>query len=139
MVKMRQVPELGPLEFRLLRILWKLAPATARDVLETYNKNSAKKLKYTTIMTLLTRMSEKGVLSVDRTRQPFHFSASLGREQMLHHRVREFVDVFFDGSSVELAVRLVEEGSFSEEAVERIEETLRRQKETGPEAQEVSK
>lgn len=138
MIESRQVPELGPLEFRLLRILWRNAPATAREVLETYNKNSGKKLKYTTIMTLLTRMAEKGVLSVDRARQPFHFSASLGREQMLHHRVREFVDVFFDGSSVDLAVRLVEDGPLSEEAVQRLEETLRRQKEIYPENREVS-
>jgi len=127
------IPELGPLEFRLLRILWKLQPATARGVLEVYNSSVSKELKYTTIMTLLTRMVEKGVLKVDRSRQPFHFSTNVGRDQMLTQRMHEFVDVFFDGQAVDLAVRLVEENPLSEEALLRLESILRRQKETGDE------
>lgn len=120
------VPELGPLEFRLLRILWKRSPASARDVLETHNRQAAKPLKYTTVMTLLTRMAEKGVLDVDRERQPFQFSPAVGREQMLRQRVREFVDLFFDGRPAELALRLVEEGPLSDETLNRLEATLRR-------------
>jgi BlaI family penicillinase repressor len=137
MLRAGDVPELGPLEFRLLRILWKKAPATARDVLDCYNRTAARKLKYTTIMTLLTRMVEKRVLTVERTRQPFHFSASVGREQMLRQRLREFVDLFFDGSSVDLALRLVQETPLSEESIQRLEETLHRQKQSGEQPEQT--
>ena len=128
MTRKNPVPELGPLEFSLLRILWKKSPATAGEVLEEYNARSSRPLAYTTVMTLLTRLVEKGVLRADRERQPFEFSPRVGREAVLKQRVREFVDVFFDGRAADLAVRLVEEGPLSPEATRRLEELLREQK-----------
>ncbi len=129
MVDKKLVPELGPLEFALLRILWRKSPATSGDVLEEYNRRSSRKpLAYTTVMTLLTRLVEKGVVAVDRDRQPFRFSPRVGREALLKQRVREFVDVFFDGRAADLAVRLVEEGPLPDDAIERLDEILREQK-----------
>ncbi len=134
MSRKRTIPELGPLEFTLLRILWKRPPASAREVLDAYNRHAGKPLKYTTVMTLLTRMAEKGVLGVDRERQPFQFSPKVGREQMLRQRVSEFVDLFFDGRPSELALRLVEEGPLSDETLQRLEATLRRHRENAESA-----
>lgn len=129
MVDKKAVPELGPLEFALLRILWKKSPATSGDVLDEYNRRSSRKpLAYTTVMTLLTRLVEKGVIAVDRDRQPFRFTPRIGREALLKQRVREFVDVFFDGRAADLAVRLVEEGPLPDDAIERLDEILREQK-----------
>ena len=122
------VPELGPLEFALLRILWKKSPATAGEVLEEYNARGSRPLAYTTVMTLLTRLVEKGVLHADRERQPFAFSPRVGREALLKQRIREFVDVFFDGRAADLAVRLVEEGKLPPDVTRRLEELLRDQK-----------
>lgn len=131
--KSQPVPELGPLEFELLKILWKNFPATAGEVLEAQNKKSDRKLKYTTVMTLLTRLVEKGVLSVDRSRQPFQFSPRVGREQVLTQRLREFVEIFFEGKTADLAVRLVEDVPLSEESINRLEELLQRQRQCQPE------
>ena len=128
MTRKPPVPELGPLEFALLRILWKKSPATAGEVLEEYNARTSRPLAYTTVMTLLTRLVEKGVLRADRERQPFAFSPRIGRETLLKQRVREFVDVFFDGRAADLAVRLVEEGPFPPDVTRRLEELLRERK-----------
>jgi BlaI family penicillinase repressor len=129
LVDKNAVPELGPLEFALLRILWKKSPATSGDVLDEYNRRSSRKpLAYTTVMTLLTRLVDKGVVAVDRDRQPFRFSPRIGREALLKQRVREFVDVFFDGRAADLAVHLVEEGPLPDDAIERLDEILREQK-----------
>ena len=59
----KRVPELGPLEFKLLRILWKHLSLTAPQVLAQYNKQAETPLAYTTVMTLLGRMADKQVLS----------------------------------------------------------------------------
>ena len=130
MARKNPVPDLGPLEFALLRILWKKSPATAGEVLEEYNARSARPLAYTTVMTLLTRLVDKGVLRADRERQPFAFTPRVGREAVIKQRVREFVDVFFDGRAADLAVRLVEEGPLPPEVTRRLEELLREQKPT---------
>src|SRR5687767_1424774 len=124
----KKVPELGPLEFKLLRILWKHDSLTAPQVLEAHNQQSATHLAYTTVMTLLGRLADKGVLKVNRERQPYRFSAAITREQMLRQRVRDFVNVFFEGEPFDLAVRLVEDTPLSEESVEKLEDLLRERK-----------
>ena len=126
MKKRPDIPELGPLEFQLMRILWEAQPVTAREVLEAHNKIARRSLKYTTVMTLLTRMVEKGVLRVDRSGIPFRFRPCVARDQILRQRLCEFVDLFFDGRAVDLALRLVEEEHLSEETVHRLERLLRR-------------
>ena len=98
-MKKKTVPELGPLEFKLLRILWNHESLTAPQVLEEYNRKAKTPLAYTTIMTLLGRLAEKDVLVVNRERQPYRFSAAVSREQMLRHRVRDFVNNFFSRTS----------------------------------------
>lgn len=124
-MKRRRVPELGPLEVRILRILWSEDALTAPQVLERYNNQSKTPLAYTTVMTLLGRLTEKGVLSVDRSRQPYRFSVLIPRETILSQRIHDFVNLFFDGQPLDLATRLVEEAPFSDEAVEQLEQILR--------------
>ena len=135
----KQVPGLGPVEFQLLQILWRNGSATARSVLNEYNSATERPLKYTTVMTLLTRMVEKGVLEADRERQPFFFSPSISHERMVGQRVRDFVDLFFEGRSVELAVCLVEGGDLSPESIERLEQILRHHKESLSQPEEEAK
>lgn len=51
---------LGPLEAACLRTLWRNAPASVRDVLEAVNDGQEADLAYTTVMTVLARLHEKG-------------------------------------------------------------------------------
>jgi predicted transcriptional regulator len=131
MNRTRLIAEVGPLELRLLRILWKRHPGSARDVLDEYNRKADKPIKYTTVLTLLTRLTEKGILAVDRSRQPFHFSPAVTREQLLRQRIREFVEIFFDGQPLDLALRLVEDGPLSDEELKKLEACLERQRSGG--------
>lgn len=125
----KSVPELGPLEYSLLDILWRSKSATAGEVLEAYNAQARKPLAYSTVITLLSRMADKRVLKVDKARQPFSFSPLVTREQLLRQRVRDFVGTFFGGRTVDLAVRLVEDEPLSEESIRQLEAALRKHKE----------
>lgn len=125
----KNVPELGPLEYSLLDILWqRKQAATAGEVLEAYNVKAEKPLAYTTVSTLLTRMVEKGALQVEKGRQPFHFTPLITREQLLRQRIRDFVGTFFGGQSVDLAVRLVEDEPLTEESIKQLEAALQKHK-----------
>ena len=128
MAKKKTIPELGPLEFKLVRLLWKHDSLTAPKVLEEYNQQSETPLAYTTVMTLLGRLVDKGVLEVNREGQPYRFSAAITREQLLRQRVRDFVNLFFEGQPLDLVLRLVEETPLSEESVEKLEDVLRDRK-----------
>lgn len=127
----KRVPELGPLEFSLLDILWQLGGASAGEVLAAYNSQAEKPLAYTTVSTLLTRMGEKGVLKVDKERQPYRFTPSVTRERLLRQRVRDFVGTFFGGRMFDLALRLVEEEPPTEESIKQLEAILEKYKTGG--------
>ncbi|HVG30434.1 MAG TPA: BlaI/MecI/CopY family transcriptional regulator [Pyrinomonadaceae bacterium] len=124
----KKISDLGPLEHSLLDILWQRKQATAGEVLAAYNDAADKLLAYTTVITLLTRMVDKGILRVDKGRQPFNFTPSVTREQLLRQRVRDFVSTFFDGQNVDLALRLVEDEPLTEEAIQQLEAALQKHK-----------
>lgn len=121
---------MGPVEHNLLRLLWKRAPLSARALRDAYNATVPRPLAYTTVMTLLNRLVEKSAVAVDRDEQPFQFRPLITREQVLRQRVRDFVDFFFDGRSIDLAVRLVEEEPLSDEACDRLEAILQKARAT---------
>ncbi len=53
---------LGELENNILESLWSLKAGTVREVLSALNKNRTRKAAYTTVMTVMGRMVEKGYL-----------------------------------------------------------------------------
>ena len=59
---------LGPLEAEVMEILWAAdEPMTVRQLLERINKRRKPPLAYTTVMTIMSRLVEKEILS--RTKQ----------------------------------------------------------------------
>ncbi len=51
--------------------LWDIGPATVSEVLDALNRASQRKLAYTTLMTILVRLYQKGYVS--RTHEGRHF------------------------------------------------------------------
>lgn len=61
-------PQLGRLEAEVMEVLWTAGrPCSVREVLDALNGRLDRPLAYTTVMTVLARLTEKGVL--DRTAQ----------------------------------------------------------------------
>ena len=59
---------LGALEREVMRVLWGADdPRTVRAVLEELNRHRRPQLAYTTVMTVMGRLAEKGVLRRVRT------------------------------------------------------------------------
>lgn len=55
---------LGPLEAEVMRGVWEAeGPVSVRDLVERLNRQRPQPLAYTTVMTVMSRLAEKGVLS----------------------------------------------------------------------------
>ncbi|MFG0296741.1 MAG: BlaI/MecI/CopY family transcriptional regulator, partial [Maioricimonas sp. JB045] len=50
-----------PAELEVLKILWEIGPATVRDVLSEFERRNDRRA-YTTIMSLMSVMADKGLL-----------------------------------------------------------------------------
>lgn len=86
---------LGPLEGELMEILWTAKrPMTVRAVLEQANERRADPLAYTTVMTVLSRLAEKGALARRREGRSFAYEPTAADAAAIAVRqvVRDFGD-----------------------------------------------
>lgn len=117
-------PHITGAELRVLKVLWKRRSATVREVRDHLAAEAGDDSAYTTVMTLMNQLANKGALAVDKSRQPFVYTAAVRREQVLADRVKQFVQTVFDGQAGELVLRLVEEAELSPEEIKRIEQQI---------------
>ena len=86
---------LGPLEGELMEILWAAKrPMPVRDVLERANAARRDPLAYTTVMTVLSRLAEKGVLQRQREGRGYVYEPAAADAAAIAVRqvVRDFGD-----------------------------------------------
>ncbi len=115
-----QVPHITPAELDVMKVLWRLGAATVRQVQETLAADGGQPA-YTTVMTMLKNLADKGALAVDRDRQPFVYSPLVSRDQVLRQRVADFLGSVFDGRAADLVLHLAREGEVSAADLRRIE------------------
>lgn len=86
---------LGPLEAKVVEVLWDLdRPVAVREVLDRLNDTSESKLAYTTIMTVMSRLAEKGVLERKAQGRGYVYEAAVrdAAELAVRNVVRDFGD-----------------------------------------------
>lgn len=94
----RDIPP--PLELLCLKALWSLQEANVRDVQSALA--GSRNLAYTTVMTLLERLVRKGAVARRKAGRAFLYFPQVTREVMRRRALKEFLDVYFDGSEDEL-------------------------------------
>lgn len=120
----KHAPDLTPAEFNVMKVLWHLRRATVAEVRAELCRKDGSDPAYTTVMTLLGRLAQKGAVVVDKAREPFVYKAAYRRESVLRDRLRTFLRDVFDGEADALVLRLVEDESISLEELREIEKKL---------------
>src|SRR5213080_1911605 len=86
---------LGPLEAGVMEILWHEGGAMdVRAVLECLNADRSPALAYTTVMTVMARLAEKGILRRERSGRGFVYEAAVADAAAIAVRnvMRDFGD-----------------------------------------------
>ena len=120
---MTRCPDLTNAELRVMKALWELDAGTVAEVRAELGRRG-QDLAYTTVMTLLGRLATKGAANVDKTREPFVYTAAYRRESVLGDRLREFVREVFDGRAEALVLGLVEDEALSAAQLRDIEKRI---------------
>lgn len=100
----RSILDLAPLELDCMNALWRLGQATVRDIHASLAPTRPR--AYTTIMTILDRLAQKGVVERQKSGRAWLYKAHLSAEQARTHAVARLVDGFFQGSTEALATHL---------------------------------
>jgi predicted transcriptional regulator len=86
---------LGPLEAEVMRVLWAAPePLSVRAVLDKLNRARRPTLAYTTVMTVLSRLADKDIVSRRRVGRGYSYEAAVADEAAIAVRgvVRDFGD-----------------------------------------------
>ena len=88
---------LGPLEREILEILWDLGSATVKEIHDRILSDPERELAYTSVTTVLQRLTQKGWLICDKQDRAFRWRSLISREQaqMLHshHQLQQFLAI----------------------------------------------
>ncbi|MBW4645532.1 MAG: BlaI/MecI/CopY family transcriptional regulator [Goleter apudmare HA4340-LM2] len=87
----------GPLEAEILHIIWELGSATVKDVHDRILSDPNRELAYTSVTTVLRRLTDKGWLACDKKGRAFYWRPMLTKQQAevirAHEQLQRFLAV----------------------------------------------
>lgn len=124
---------LGPLEAEILDIIWDLKVATVKNVHEQILKDPDRELAYTSVTTVLQRLTSKGWLKCSKKGKAFSWQPMISREQAQVLRSYEQLNGFLAVSNPDVVAAFAD--SLDTASLEQIEaiasrlNNIRRQRE----------
>jgi BlaI family transcriptional regulator, penicillinase repressor len=98
----QSLPKPTKAELELLRILWKIEPATVRDLHEAMNRDRA--AGYTTILKMMQIMTAKGLVVRDEANRAHVYRAAISQDAMQSKILKDLSMRLFSGSAAQLAM-----------------------------------
>lgn len=117
-MKRKTLTPLGETEMEVLQHVWHLESATVAQVQERILVS--RKVAYTTIMTVMKKLSDKGYLSYKKDGATYVYSAARTQEDVQQTLITNLVDQAFNGSSAALIQTLVKKEALSDKERENI-------------------
>ncbi|KRQ09205.1 MULTISPECIES: BlaI/MecI/CopY family transcriptional regulator [Bradyrhizobium] len=99
-----RLPDLGDLEHEVMQIVWAHGPVTAEIVRERLSR----RLKESTVRTVLRRLEEKGYARHTVDGRTYVYHATEARARVAAKAVQRIVDWFCNGSMEEVLVGMVD-------------------------------
>jgi BlaI family penicillinase repressor len=112
-----------PAELEVLKILWDGGPMTVRDVMEVF-RGRKRRRAYTSVMSLMNVMTEKGLLTRKPQGRAFVYTAKLARERTLSTLVGDLWERAFEGSASSLVTHLLEQTNPTSEELDEIRKAI---------------
>gem|GEM_PF-757006 len=121
----RPGPELSPLEFEVMNVVWELGECTSADVIKAFSR--VRPLADTTIRTVLSNIRRKGYLelvpTIDRA---LRFRSTVSRSEVSRRTLQTIVARHFQGSIREAISLLLENRSIGEADIREIARIVER-------------
>ncbi len=114
----KESPTLTESELRLMNVLWDRGPSTVKDVLDALPAEPP--LAYTTILTTLRILEEKGYLDHEKDGRAFLYKPRVPREQARQSALRHVLSRFFENSAEQLVSNLLKSEKLSSAEMKRL-------------------
>jgi BlaI family transcriptional regulator, penicillinase repressor len=111
-----------PGELEVLKILWDEGPLTVRNVLEVLNRR--RRRAYTSVMSLMNVMADKGLLKREPQGRAFLYRAAVARNKTVGRMLRDLLGRAFEGSATALVAQLLNHAQPSPHEMQQIRQLL---------------
>src|SRR5512139_3966789 len=93
-------------ELQIMKVVWERGAATVKDVCDAMSRR--KVTAYTTILTLMGILEEKGALVHSRSGRAYIYKPLLSREQATRNQIHDVLARFFDGNPEKMIQSVLE-------------------------------
>lgn len=107
-------PGLGELETDVMKIVWTSDWPSVRDVYEALRRERS--IAYTTVMTVMGRLHEKGMLDRKQDGRTYLYQARQSRGQVARSFMQKLLDRLFDGRKADAMAALLDAGDKLDDA-----------------------
>src|SRR5215468_11930588 len=107
-------------EHRIMEVIWARGSATVAEVVEALKGKDA----YTTILTLMRILKDKGYLSTRKEGRAFIFAPRVDRDTAARKAVHQLLAKFFSGSPSELVLSFLREEELTPEELDAIRKKI---------------
>lgn len=107
-----------PAELEVLQVIWRRGPLTVRQVMTALNDQRPR--AYTSVMSLMSVMTDKGLLSRRPMGRAYVYSARAVRDRTRSRMLKSLLRQAFDGSAGALVTRVLQDAKPSREELDEI-------------------
>ncbi len=109
---------LGPLEMEVLDVIWEMGQATSREIFEKMRER--KRLGQSTVLTVLRRLSDRGILHRDAGGDVYVYSPVMERGELGGRMIDDVVNRIFGGAVAPVIAHLMERKDLKDLEIERL-------------------
>ena len=115
---MEELQQATQSELEIMQILWQSGNAASLAVILSKLNDMGKQWKYNTVITFLTRLEEKGMVSISKDGRNNIYTANISEEDFRERQTQSFIQKVYDGNVKELVASLLKQERLTPQDIE---------------------
>ena len=112
------------LELEILKVVWQREPTTVREVRDALAE--VRDLAYTTVMTVMSIMADKGYLKRKKDGRSYVYEAVYREQKASRNMLQDVIDRVFGGSATAVMQHLLETSDIDDDELKQIRSLINR-------------
>lgn len=119
---MKNLPQISEAEFEVMKIVWKYAPISTRDITEKLLQTTNWSPK--TIQTLIKRLVTKGALTYEKQSRMFIYTPAVKENEYIGQESNSFLKRYYNGDITAMVSAYIENDRLSESELDTLRSLL---------------
>ena len=119
---MKNLPQISEAEFEVMKIVWKYAPISTRDITEKLLQTTNWSPK--TIQTLIKRLVTKGALTYEKQSRMFIYTPVVKENEYIGQESNSFLKRYYNGDITAMVSAYIENDRLSESELDTLRSLL---------------